>query len=485
MDIQFSSSLQAQSDIVFVGFDGKKWFAPMDETLEKQLQKAVDASKFEGKWGSELSFFSGDIGKQVSILGLDKKEKSQADMLYLGGLIAKLGRKKEKIQLVLSDLEVQGQDAMGLVAQGLVIGDWRFLKYKSDSKKEKSHIQKVNIQVKDEKKSQESFIPLKAAAEGMAASRELVSEPGNVLYPESFMLKAKELETLGCEVEILDEKALAAKNMNAFLSVGQGSERASYLVAIRWKGSKDKNIAPIAFVGKGITFDTGGISLKPSAGMEEMIFDMGGAAAAFGAIKAIALRKAKVNVVAVLGLAENMPDGKASRPGDIVTTYGGKTVEIVNTDAEGRLVLADCLTYAQRDEKAKMVIDLATLTGAMLVSLGEERAGLFSHDEELLAALMAAGDETGEKLWPFPLTEEYDDLIKTKHADIKNVGKGRFGGSIAAAKFLEAFIEEGTIWAHIDMAPTAWRKEEKLPLCAGATGYGARLLDKFIQSKED
>lgn len=487
MDIQFvSASQNDNADILFLGFDGKKLLDNEilnDEKLNAQLNMMIGAAEFKGEWGETINYFGSDNFKQITILGMDKETIKIKDILQLGGIIAKLARKKKKLLIALARLEDMvnsQQNSLAILAQAVMIGDWRFLKYKSDAQKEKSQIETIIVCSKNKSAAESDFLLLKAAAQGMAASRELVSEPGNVLYPESFMKRAKELEALGCEVEVLDAKTLEQKGMGAILAVGQGSIRPPYMVVIRWRGDKDEQAAPIAFVGKGVTFDTGGISIKPAAGMEEMIFDMGGAAAAFGAIKSLALRKAKVNATAILGLAENMPDGNATRPGDIVKTYSGKTVEIINTDAEGRLVLADCLTYAQKDEGAKIVVNLATLTSAMLVALGEERAGLFSNDDDLADNLFKAGDNTNELLWRFPLGEEYDGQIKSKHADIKNMGKGRWGGSIAAAKFLQAFIEEGTKWAHIDMAPTAWTNEEKLPICPGATGYGARLLDCFI-----
>ncbi|MFV0322126.1 MAG: leucyl aminopeptidase [Alphaproteobacteria bacterium] len=496
MDIQFvSASQNAHADILFRGFDGNKLSGDeivKNEKLNVALYKMIEAAEFNGEWGETINYFGNDDFKQITIIGIKKEVVKNKDILRLGGVIAKLARKKKKVMIELSPLEDMinmGQNNLAILAQAIMIGDWRFLKYKSDADQDKSQIEDIMIACQNKAAAEFDFLSLKAAAQGMAASRELVSEPGNILYPQSFTEHAKELESLGCEVEILDVKALSNKGMGAILAVGQGSIRPPYMAIIRWKGAEDKQEAPIAFVGKGVTFDTGGISIKPAAGMEEMIFDMGGAAAAFGAIKSLALRKAKVNVSAILGLAENMPDGNATRPGDIIKTYSGKTVEVINTDAEGRLVLADCLTYAQKDEGAKTVINLATLTGAMMVALGEERAGIFSNDDQLAQNLLNAGDNTNELLWRFPLGEEYDGQIKSKHADIKNMGKGRWGGAIAAAKFLQAFIEDDTKWAHIDMAPTAWINEEKLPICPGATGYGARLLDCFImqsvENKED
>lgn len=488
MDIQFISSINTdnKADMVFVGYKEKQ-LSPLGIELNKKLNtlidEAIDAENFEGKFATNITVFGGTPCQPVSILGLDKENILEKDILTLGGKIAKAAGEKKYIIIDLSHMEENikiSENPAALLAQALMIGSWKFLKYKTGDEKA-SQLTKVEIYTQNPEAAQKRFAKLSAIAEGMAAARELVAEPGNILYPQSFMERAKALEALGCEVEVLDSDKLKEKKMGAILSVGQGSEKPPFMVAIRWNGAKDKSIAPVAFVGKGVTFDTGGISLKPGAGMEDMIFDMGGAAAVFGALKAAALRKAPVNIVGILGLVENMPSGKASRPGDIVTSYAGKTIEIINTDAEGRLVLADCLTYAQKDCKATTVINLATLTGAMLISLGTERAGLFSNDESLKDSLFEAGETSNELLWPFPLGEEYDDLIKARHADIQNMGKNRYGGSIAAAKFLQAFIEEGVRWAHLDIAPTAWYYEDKLPIAKGATGYGVRLLHEWLE----
>ncbi len=485
MKFQFLEYAQITDDVdhIIVGFNQKglsKEGQNLDAKFHNLLSGAIKARDFKGKLGESLTVFVGEKAVQVSILGLGEEPLMHKDYVHLGGKIAQICRKSPKIAIYLADLQ-QTDEAATWIAQGIHIGDWRFLKYKSDAEKSKTMLHDIYIEVQDPKVAQQHFTTAKAIAKGVAAARELVSEPANVLYPESFKDKALELKALGCEVDVLDIDDLQKKQMNAIISVGQGSERPPYMVVIRWKGSNDD---PIALVGKGITFDTGGISLKPSLGMEDMIMDMGGAAAVFGTMKSLALRKAKANVIGILGLAENMPSGCATRPGDIITTYAGKTVEIMNTDAEGRLVLADCLTYAQKDEHAKTVVNLATLTGAMLVALGLERAGLFCNDDQLAQQLFDHGEATGDLLWRFPMGKEYDSYIKTRHADIKNMGKGRFGGSIAAAKFLEKFIEDETSWAHLDIAPTAWYDEDKLPLTKGASGFGVRLLEAWIQSKQ-
>ncbi len=485
MKFQFFEYEQARydTDHIVVGFNQvalSKKGQKLDAKFDNLLNNAIKARDFKGKLGEALTVFAGKKATQISILGLGEEPLAHKDYVQLGGKIAQICRKSPKVAIHLADI-FQTDEAAAWIAQGVHMGDWRFLKYKSDLEESKSALKEIYIEANDIKAADQYFITAKAIAEGVASARELVSEPGNVLYPETFKDKALELKALGCEVEVLDINDLQKKQMNAIISVGQGSKKPPYMVVIRWKGASDD---PIALVGKGITFDTGGISLKPSLGMEDMIMDMGGAAAVFGTMKSLALRKAKANVIGILGLAENMPSANASRPGDIIKTYSGKTVEIMNTDAEGRLVLADCLTYAQKDEGAKTIVDLATLTGAMLVALGLERAGLFCNDDHMAQQLFDHGEISGDLLWRFPLGKEYDSYIKTRHADIKNTGKGRFGGSISAAKFLEKFIEEDTQWAHLDIAPTAWYDEDKLPLTKGASGFGVRLLEAWIQAKQ-
>ncbi|MEM8921797.1 MAG: leucyl aminopeptidase, partial [Pseudomonadota bacterium] len=325
------------------------------------------------------------------------------------------------------------------------------------------------------------FAPLKAAADGTAVARDLVTEPPNVLHPESYAERIEALSDLGLEIKVLDEPAMAELGMGSLLGVGQGSIRGSRLCVISWMGAGDKDTAPVALVGKGVTFDTGGISLKPGAGMEDMKGDMGGSAAVVGAMVALAKRKAKANVVGLVGLVENMPDGNAIRPGDILTSASGQTIEIHNTDAEGRLVLADVLWYAQENYKPRAIVDLATLTGAIVISLGHEYAGLFSNNDDLAGQLSAAGDAEGEPVWRMPLGGAYDKLIDSPVADMKNVG-GRAGGSITAAQFLQRFIENDTPWAHLDIAGTAWRPGDAGALePTWASGYGPRLLDRWIK----
>jgi leucyl aminopeptidase len=312
-------------------------------------------------------------------------------------------------------------------------------------------------------------------------TRELVTEPANVIYPESFVARAQERYAgTGLELRVLDEAEMAALGMGALLGVAQGSARPPRLLAMVWRGAGE---APFtAFVGKGVTFDTGGISIKPAAGMEDMKWDMGGAGAVAGTMLALARRGAKANVVGVVGLVENMPDGKAQRPGDVVKTMSGQTVEVINTDAEGRLVLCDVLTWVQREYKPAAIVDLATLTGAIIISLGHEQAGMFTNDDDLAAALDAAGKASGDKLWRFPLGPAYDKLIDSPIADMKNVGP-RYGGSITAAQFLQRYIDKGTPWAHLDIAGTVWTDKPGATWDKGASGFGVRLLDRYVRDR--
>ena len=324
-----------------------------------------------------------------------------------------------------------------------------------------------------------------AVAEGVEFTRKLVTEPANVIYPESFVARCRErMEGTGISIRVLGEAEMRALGMGSLLGVAQGSDREAQLLVMEWNGGEPGG-DPVAFVGKGVTFDTGGISIKPAAGMEDMKWDMGGAGAVAGAMLALASRKAKANVVGVCGLVENMPDGKAQRPGDVVTSMSGQTIEVINTDAEGRLVLCDALTWVQREYSPSIVIDLATLTGAIIATLATEYAGLFSNDDDLADKLTAAGEASGDRLWRLPMGSPYDKMIDSPIADMKNVGP-RFGGSITAAQFLLRFIEKGrsgkaTPWAHLDIAGTVWADKPGATWDKGATGYGVRLLDRYVR----
>ena len=353
---------------------------------------------------------------------------------------------------------------------------YSFDKYKTNKEKNNLYFNvfgKNNISFKDQ-------IKFKSIEEGTFYARDLVSEPGNILHPDEYAKRISSLKKLGLKINIYDEKKLKKLGMNTLLGVGQGSIRGSYLATMEWKGLKS-NTKPLAFVGKGVCFDTGGISLKPAKFMEDMTYDMAGSATVVGLMKSLALRKAKVNAVGVVGLVENMPGGNAQRPGDIVKSYSGKTVEILNTDAEGRLVLADAITYTEKKYKPKFIVDLATLTGAIIVSLGSEYAGLFSNDDKLSKQLIDVGEKTEEKVWRMPLNKNFDKLIDSKNADMQNINYVGGAGSTTAAQFLQRFILNKTPWAHLDIAGMAFSKYGGALNSGGATGYGVRLLNKLVE----
>ena len=412
--------------------------------------------------GFDLEALGGRIAIRLNGLGV---ETAHAAIDAVDGLAA-------------SDLDV----ALAL-ATGLRLRNYRFDKYRTasedESEKRPGGIEAITFHLADAGAAAERWKAAAAIAAGVEHGRDLVTEPANVLNPAAFAEACRKLEgEVGLEVEVLDRAALEKLGMRALLGVAQGSEQEPHVVVMQWKGGAEGE-APIALVGKGVCFDTGGISLKPSGGMEEMKWDMGGAAAVFGAMKAIAGRKARANVVGVLGLVENMPSGTAQRPGDVVTAMSGTTIEVINTDAEGRLVLADALHYTKERFQPKAMIDVATLTGAVIVALGHEQAGLFSADDELAGQLMAAGETVGERVWRLPMICAYAKHIKSDIADIKNTGRGREAGATAGAMFLQRFAGDAP-WAHLDIAGVAWSKRD-LPLAAkGATGFGVRLLDRFV-----
>ena len=365
---------------------------------------------------------------------------------------------------------------IGYFLHGLKLKSYSFDKYKTNKEKNNLYFNvfgKNNISFKDQ-------IKFKSIEEGTFYARDLVSEPGNILHPDEYAKRISSLKKLGLKINIYDEKKLKKLGMNTLLGVGQGSIRGSYLATMEWKGLKS-NTKPLAFVGKGVCFDTGGISLKPAKFMEDMTYDMAGSATVVGLMKSLALRKAKVNAVGVVGLVENMPGGNAQRPGDIVKSYSGKTVEILNTDAEGRLVLADAITYTEKKYKPKFIVDLATLTGAIIVSLGSEYAGLFSNDDKLSKQLIDVGEKTEEKVWRMPLNKNFDKLIDSKNADMQNINYVGGAGSTTAAQFLQRFILNKTPWAHLDIAGMAFSKYGGALNSGGATGYGVRLLNKLVE----
>jgi len=454
------------------------------------ILRAVTAEKFKGKARSTLIVPApqGLDADRLVIVGIgDEKDRASTDYVRLGGTVAaQFGSARTVFTLLLgpADWRADGAAAADL-GLGMRLRGYRFDKYKTkkgdaESDRPEGAIS-VTIGVADISSARNMLKVTDAIGNGVVLARDLVNEPPNVLDPVEFARRADELRKLGVEVTILDERQLTRIGMRALLGVGQGSEKESRVVIMRWNGAKSAKAAkagPLAFIGKGVCFDTGGISIKPAAGMEDMKGDMGGAACVVGLMHALAARKAKVNVVGAIGLVENMPDGAAQRPGDIVTSLSGQTIEIINTDAEGRLVLGDVLWYVKETYKPSLMIDLATLTGAVLVALGQENAGLFSNDETLSERLFAAGKATGETVWRLPLGPSYDKMIDSRFADMKNTG-GRHAGSITAAQFLKRFVGD-VPWAHLDIAGTAMGSPDSDTNRSWGSGWGVRLLDRFV-----
>jgi leucyl aminopeptidase len=427
----------------------------------------------------EKKILSFDVNskKKIVLISL-KKNIAKLEVENLGAEFFKLFKNYSEIKFYLDSNSIPEKLKHRICnfLHGLKLKSYLFEKYKTKVKKRNIYLAVVGKNIPPLKDQ----IRLAAVEEGIFYARDLVSEPGNVLYPDEYAKRLGYLKKYGLKVNVYDKKKLKKLGMNALLGVGQGSSRGSYLVSIEWKGLKNKS-KPLGFVGKGVCFDTGGISLKPAKFMEDMTYDMAGSAVVVGLMKTLALRKAKVNAVGVVGLVENMPDGNAQRPGDIVKSYSGKTIEILNTDAEGRLVLADAISYTEKKFKPKFIVDLATLTGAIIVSLGSEYAGLFSNDDKISDQLSKAGEKVGEKVWRMPLNDNYDKLIDSKKADMQNINYVGGAGSTTAAQFLQRFILNKTPWAHLDIAGMAFSKYGGALNSGGATGYGVRLLNQLIE----
>ena len=452
------------------------------------VKRAAAASSFKGKNGAALDILApeGLKAERLIVIGTGKASALKAnDLLKFGGVAAsKLSAASAAMTIMaeLPDGAMTSEQAVAIVV-GLWLRAYKFDRYKIKKKdgEEGGLRADISVAVGDVAAAKKAFVSAGHVVDGVVIARDLVNEPPNVLFPEEFARRASLLRKLGVKVEVLDVKAMDKLGMGALLGVGQGSTRPSRTVIMRWEGGK-KGEAPVAFVGKGVCFDTGGISIKPAGSMEDMKGDMGGAACVVGLMHALAARKAKANVVGAIGLVENMPDGNAQRPGDIVTSMSGQTVEVINTDAEGRLVLADALWYCQDRFKPKFMIDLATLTGAIIVALGNDYAGLFSNDDELSQALLTAAAVEDEPLWRLPLPPKYEKGLDSLAADMKNVG-GRPGGSITAALFIQKFVN-GLPWAHLDIASTAWKKPSAVPtIPEGATGFGVRLLNRLVADR--
>ena len=462
----------------------------IDERTKGGLSKAARAADFTGKAKSAIELLAptGLDTPRLLLVGTGRDSKELERLLLGGYALAQISaRKGEVATLVAEPADLGGVSAEAYasdLAMGALLRSYTFKKYmtrKSDGNSEeepRDGLRKLVVLCGKPDAAAKAFAARKAVAEGVFLARDLVNEPANMLGPVEFAERMRDLARAGVEVEILNEDDLRALQMGALLAVGQGSERPSRVVVMQWHGTKSKRAKPLAFVGKGVCFDTGGISMKPAGGMEDMKGDMGGAACVAGLMLALATRKASVNAVGLVGLTENMPSGKAQRPGDIVTSMSGQTIEVLNTDAEGRLVLADVLWYAQERFKPRFIVDLATLTGAIIVALGKEYAGLFCNDDRLANELAAAGEATGEKVWRMPLAKAYDKMIDSKNADMKNIG-GRHGGAITGAQFIQRFVKD-TPWAHIDVAGTAMDSPRSEISQSWGSGWGVRLLDRLI-----
>jgi len=476
-------SAKVQAVALLVGTDKK--LSAYGQALNKAsggaVAKAIATAKFAGKRGQNVSVImpSSSAIERVLVIGTgDAKKITPGTLENIGGSIVSFANHAGVKNVAVA---AESLDA-GRIAHGAKLRSYRFDKYfTKKTADEKPTLEALTFTSTNGKQAEKNYNALLPLADGVFLTRDVVSEPPNIINPETLAERAvEELERLGVEVEVLGEEEMYKLGFGALLGVGQGSACESKMVVMKYNGlGKGSKSAPVAFVGKGVTFDTGGISIKPAAGMEEMKWDMGGAGVVIGLMKALAGRKAKVNVVGLVGLVENMPDGFAQRPGDVVTSYSGQTIEVLNTDAEGRLVLADVLWYAQKHFKPKFIVDLATLTGAIIVALGTSRAGLFSNNDKLAEQLSKTGQKVGEEVWRLPLADVYDKQINSDIADMQNIGREREAGSITAAQFLQRFVNE-TPWAHLDIAGTAWSKKDTDICPKGGTAFGVRLLNQLV-----
>ncbi|HTR17614.1 MAG TPA: leucyl aminopeptidase [Acetobacteraceae bacterium] len=448
-----------------------------DEATEGAISRALSVAEFTGKKGQIATLLAPGAGlTRVVAIGLGVgSELTGHSLAAAGGNLAHALVKEPEVTLAADALSA-GQAAA--VALGAALRTYRFDRYRTKEKPEdKPKLARLAVLTKASEEARTEWHEHAAVTRGVFLTRDLVSEPPNVLTPAEFATRIEALGKLGLEIEVFGPDEMEKLGFGALLGVAQGSVNEPRMVVMRWNGG-DPDEKPVAFIGKGVTFDTGGISIKPAAGMEDMKWDMAGAGTVVGLMAALAGRRARVNAVGLVGLVENMPSGTAQRPGDVVKTASGQTVEVLNTDAEGRLVLADVLWYAKETYEPRYLIDLATLTGAIIISLGHEHGGLFSNDDELARKLTAAGQEVGEKLWRMPLDEAYDKALRSDIADMKNIG-GRPAGSITAAQFLQRFVGK-TPWAHLDIAGMAWATKDAPVTPKGATGYGVRLLDRLV-----
>lgn len=479
--------------LVFLVEDSKKLpgeLASLDKKVQGLITRSIQTTAFNANKLSVVAVhLPNSAGASYALLiGTGEVDKLNAlGFEKMGGkIVGELNRLRVKQAIIVAPevktKKLSAAEQAARLASGVMLGSYHFDKYFTTKKEdEKPTLTKITLATPALKAAQREFATLKTLADAVNFTRDIITEPANVIHPESLAAECKKLTKYGLSVKVLGEAEMKKLGMNALLGVGQGSTKESQLVVLEWKGNA-KQKQPIAFVGKGVCFDTGGISIKPAAGMEEMKWDMGGAGVVIGLMQALAARKAKVHAIGVVGLVENMPDGNAQRPGDVVKSADGQTIEVLNTDAEGRLVLADALWYAQKYYKPKMVVDLATLTGAIIVALGSSRAGLFSNNDALCDQLQKAAEQVGEPMWRLPLGEEYDKQINSDIADMQNIGREREAGSITAAQFLQRFIKNDTPWAHLDIAGVAWSKKSTELAARGATGYGVRLLNALVQN---
>ena len=453
-----------------------------DTATSGAITRALEAARFKGKKGQSTTILAPGAGlSRVVLVGLGKESELTPLLVWEAGGRAAAGLAQEDVAALATD--GLGAEQAALAAEGAVLRAYRFDRYRTKEKAEdKPRLARLTVLATDAAAAEAAWAPRRAVAEGVVISRDLISEPPNVLNPAEMAKRCEALTRLGLEVEVIGPKQMEKLGFGALLGVAQGSENEPRMVVMRWNGAPERQGGekqkPLAFIGKGVTFDTGGISIKPAGGMEDMKWDMAGAGVVVGLMAALAGRKARVDAVGLVGLVENMLSGNAQRPGDVVKTYSGQTVEVLNTDAEGRLVLADVVWYCQEKFAPRFMVDLATLTGAIVVSLGHEHAGLFCNDEALGQSLLAAGLATGEKLWRMPLHEDYDKLIKSDIADMKNIG-GRAGGAVTAAQFIQRFTNK-VPWAHLDIAGTTWSSKDAPAVPKGATAFGVRLLDRLV-----
>jgi leucyl aminopeptidase len=486
MNVNFTKTHANGQGILFVPVYKKKLLSKAAELLNEKhggaITRVLQNDSFKGDKGNILHLPT----IRITLFGVGNLEQNKPlDFIEIGAHLtaSTFGRSITEATLLIDEMDTETMSNTEISAKiltGMMLRNYQFIKYKTKLKDADKHpLKDMTVVCQAPENAKAAFHTERNLAENVCYVRDLMNEPANILHPESFAADLKTLSKVGLKVTVLGEREMKKLGMNALLGVGQGSSRESYLVIMEWKGGSKKD-APLAFVGKGVTFDTGGISIKPSAKMEEMKMDMGGAAVVAGLMKTLAQRNAKVNAVGVVALVENMPDGNAQRPGDIVKSYSGQTIEILNTDAEGRLVLADALWYTQEQFKPKFMIDLATLTGAIVVCLGTKFAGLFSNDDGLIDQLRHAGNATGEHVWPLPIDDRYDKDIDTPNADVRNTGM-HGAGSITAAKFLQRFVNE-TPWAHLDIAGVGFNDESHILAGRHPRGFGVMLLDNFVRT---